>query len=212
MADCILELWHFTSTEQCSAIIVPDGCRDIILSKSLNGLHTWRITDLDHCSRDVYIAQNVDLVGIRLRPGTEIIADELPVSRAMFEYDEQALRGWVNDHCHLEGAVAETLEALRSQPRSVTKAAQGLGVTPRTLQRFLVCKTGQPPSFWLQLARVRQAAQALQSPIPLVEVAALHGYADQAHMSRDIKRWFGVTPSELQSTEQFERLFDSGYD
>lgn len=212
MTDCVLETWRFTAADSRSAIVIPDGCRDIIMSISPDELPTWRITDLDAQIRKVCINQGVRLVGMRLRPGTQIDENQLLMSTTACGHDEQAIRGRVNDFCHLSCAVAEALECLRSQPRTVAKAAQWLGVSPRTLQRLLICQTGRTPSFWLQLARVRQAARSLQNSISLAEVAHIHGYADQAHMSRDIKRWLGLSPTHLiHNTEQFDRLTDSGY-
>ncbi|MEM8808811.1 MAG: helix-turn-helix domain-containing protein [Cyanobacteria bacterium P01_G01_bin.38] len=217
MTDCVLETWQFTTTGSCSAIVIPDGCRDIIMSVSPDGSRAWKITNLDTQMRKVYLDQGVRLVGMRLRPGTQIAESQLIRSMSGLmtagEQDVQAVEGWLNDCCHLSGAIAESLECLRSRPKSVTQAAKWLGVTPRTLQRLLISQTGRTPSFWLQLARARQAARSLQGSVPHADIAALHGYADQAHMSRDIKRWFGLSPRGLtRDTEQFERLADSGYD
>jgi AraC-like DNA-binding protein len=36
-----------------------------------------------------------------------------------------------------------------------------------------------------------------------VHVAARHGYADQAHMTRDLQRWFGATPTRLRAMPVF---------
>ena len=45
---------------------------------------------------------------------------------------------------------------------------------------------------------------------PLITLATELGFADQAHMSREIKRWFGVSPGELRAkTEAFSHLFNS---
>lgn len=216
MTDCVLESWQFTSTENCSAIVIPDGCRDIILSASSDGSLAWKITNLDTQTRTVHLDSGICLMGLRLRPGTQIAEFQLlrSISRSMAagEQDDQAVKGWINNFCHLSDAIAESLECLRSRPKTVTQAAKWLGVTPRTLQRLLIRQTGRTPSFWLQLARARQAARSLQGPMPLADIAAIHGYADQAHMSREIKRWFGLSPKSLtRNTEQFERLTDSGY-
>ncbi|MEM9908451.1 MAG: helix-turn-helix domain-containing protein [Cyanobacteria bacterium P01_D01_bin.44] len=216
MTDCVLESWQFTTTDSCSAIVIPDGCRDIIMSASSDGSLAWKITDLDTQSHTVHLDSDVRLMGVRLKPGTQIAEPQLlrAISRSMAagEQDAQAVKSWLNDFCHLSRAIAESLECLRSRPKTVTQAAKWLGVTPRTLQRLLISQTGRTPSFWLQLARARQAARSLQGPMPLADIAAIHGYADQAHMSRDIKRWFGLSPRSLtRDTEQFDRLTDSGY-
>jgi len=44
-------------------------------------------------------------------------------------------------------------------------------------------------------------------------VAHAHGYADQAHMSRDLGRWFGLTPTALRrDPARVARLADPGCD
>ncbi|WP_299404101.1 helix-turn-helix domain-containing protein [Acaryochloris sp. IP29b_bin.148] len=211
MTDCILAIWQYTATTNGSAIVIPDGCRDVILSVPLDDRPTWRITALDTQTRKVDVRQGVNLIGVRLKPGTQIQEQQL-LNTLSTCINDQDIRDPINHFCNLSREVAESLDCLKSQPRTVTSAAAWLGVTPRTLQRTITSQTGQPPRFWLQLARVRQAAQALQTSLPLIDIANAHGYADQAHMSRDIKHWLGLSPTELSSdTEQFERLTDLGY-
>ncbi|UJB69950.1 AraC family transcriptional regulator [Acaryochloris sp. 'Moss Beach'] len=209
MTDCILDIWQHTATTSGSALIIPDGCRDIILSTSLGERPAWRITPLDTQTRNVYTREGVSLMGVRLQPGTQINEQQL-LSNLSADINEQDLKDRINRFCSLSRAVAESLECLRSQPRTVATAAKWLGITPRTLQRLMVSQTGQPPSFWLQLARVRQTALALKTSMSLVDIAHAHGYADQAHMSRAIKHWLGVSPTNL-APEQFDRLMDLGY-
>ncbi|MBK9617544.1 MAG: helix-turn-helix domain-containing protein [Uliginosibacterium sp.] len=55
-------------------------------------------------------------------------------------------------------------------------------------------QTGRTPGYWKQLARTRRAARALAGSATLADIAFAHCYADQAQMSRDFQRWFGVTP------------------
>lgn len=46
----------------------------------------------------------------------------------------------------------------------------------------------------------------------LAEVAHGSGYADQAHLSRELRSWFGITPSALRrSTPLAAQLRSPGY-
>lgn len=56
--------------------------------------------------------------------------------------------------------------------------------------------TGRAPSFWLRLARVRHTARAVLRGDALADAAAGSGFAD-AHMTREFRRWFGVTPGAV---------------
>jgi AraC-like DNA-binding protein len=71
-------------------------------------------------------------------------------------------------------------------------------VTPRTLQRQFRENALPPPGFWLGLARARRAALELRTGAPLADIAADAGYADQAHMTRAFRQWFGATPAQLR--------------
>ena len=39
--------------------------------------------------------------------------------------------------------------------------------------------------------------------LPLAHLADVHGYADQAHMARDLQRWFGASPTRLRADTRF---------
>ena len=76
-------------------------------------------------------------------------------------------------------------------------AARQLAVSERTLQRLVYVATARPPAYWKCLARVRRAAAGLDRAPSLAAWAADHGFADQAHMTREFQRWLGRTPSAL---------------
>jgi transcriptional regulator GlxA family with amidase domain len=102
------------------------------------------------------------------------------------------------DACvRLDARVEEALAAL-ADTASIRHAVGALGVSERSLERLVQTATGQPPRYWRALARVRRAAQALDSAQPLAAIAADHGFADQAHFSRECRRWLGQTPSHLR--------------
>jgi AraC-like DNA-binding protein len=54
---------------------------------------------------------------------------------------------------------------------------------------------GAPPIRLRQWARLKIAARALMDGAGLAEAAAAAGYADQAHFTRQLRRWFGVSPA-----------------
>jgi AraC-like DNA-binding protein len=62
----------------------------------------------------------------------------------------------------------------------------GVGFGPKTLHRILRFQR------WLRLAR-----QTSGGPLRLAEVAAAAGYSDQAHMTREVSRLAGVSPTAL---------------
>ncbi|AEG93229.1 helix-turn-helix domain-containing protein [Ramlibacter tataouinensis] len=87
-----------------------------------------------------------------------------------------------------------------------------VGVSERSLERTTARATGQPPRYWRSLSRVRRAAMALRSPASLAEIAADHGYADQAHFSRECLRWLGQSPARLRASPRLLAVVaQSGY-
>ena len=88
-----------------------------------------------------------------------------------------------------------------------------LGVRIKTLQRLVLKATNRTPTYWLLLARVRKAVKELPLSISLAELAYKHGYSDQAHLSREFKCWFAMSPSVLRSSpDVLEQLSAQGYD
>lgn len=195
----VLERWAHASGGGGTAIVLPDGCRDLILRREAGCRPQWLVSPLDTQARSVASARATQWLGFRLRPGTRIdSAALLAAARHVPEGDESALLPHIDQHAVLDPRVADALAALREAPQ-VAWAARALGVSPRSLERLLHSATGQPPQYWRALARVRGAAQALASGAPLAAIAASHGYADQAHFSRECLRWLGATPARLRA-------------
>lgn len=202
MADNLLDTWQDTPRTDRTAAIIPDGCRDLIMH-SVPGMRPfWFISKLQDYTCAVPIKAGAIMTGFRLQPGVRI--DE---ARLLASVQRRALHLTDIDHrisrfTFLSPAITEALECLASDIGSVAAAATQLGVSRRSLQRLLLHHTGRPPVYWMMLARVRRSARAALGPQPLAEIAADHGYADQAHMSRDFKRWLGTTPTCLRHDPQ----------
>ncbi len=76
----------------------------------------------------------------------------------------------------------------------------------------MVAATERAPLFWLRLARVRRAAAQLRQAPALSELAHSEGFADQAHMTREFRRWLKVTPGQLRGDERWAaRHLGPGY-
>lgn len=69
------------------------------------------------------------------------------------------------------------------------------GLSPSRLRALSVRDYGVPPSKLTQWLQIQQAAKALTETTSLAEIAAQAGFSDQAHFTRRMVEWFGVTPS-----------------
>jgi AraC-like DNA-binding protein len=71
------------------------------------------------------------------------------------------------------------------------------GVSTRTLQRRVARATGLTRSAIRQIARAEKAVEALGGGLSPQATAAQLGYADQAHLTRSLKRLIGQTPAQV---------------
>lgn len=95
--------------------------------------------------------------------------------------------------------------------RPIADVAGTVGVTPRHLGTLFRREVGQAPKTIAQLFRFQHAVdstrQALQRDgrVDLAAVAAVAGYADQSHLTRDFVARLGLPPSRWIS-EEFRNL------
>ncbi|NOU52407.1 helix-turn-helix domain-containing protein [Pseudoalteromonas sp. JBTF-M23] len=86
------------------------------------------------------------------------------------------------------------------QDMSLTRLAQLLDTSPRTLQRQLKCYSVSFSQL-LEQERKRRFTQFCQV-LSKQALSELLGYAEQASLNRAVKRWYGVSPSEYVRQQQ----------
>lgn len=85
------------------------------------------------------------------------------------------------------------LEATQCQP-TLAQGARGLQLSPTAFSRAFQHRFGMRAVFFRNQMRLQQAEGLLLQAIPAGQVAAHCGYADQAHLTREMKKYRGVTP------------------
>jgi AraC-like DNA-binding protein len=83
-------------------------------------------------------------------------------------------------------------------PAVVDLLAEQCAVSPRSLHRRCVAALGYGPKMLDRVVRFRRALGLLQSPMALIDVAFGAGYADQAHLTNELRRLAHATPGELK--------------
>jgi AraC-like DNA-binding protein len=216
----LLESWSFSATEPTHSIVLPDGCRDLIFRNVVGIDQRCFISDLATSAYAVECELGSTFVGYRFHPG--VVINDSALLRAISSrhtLEDADLRCAIFDHVRLDERVKAALASLAVHSK-VSKAAHAEGVCERTLERLVRRQTGWPPSYWKCLARVRRAARSLTHPArdnstlaqSLAELAADHHFADQAHLSREFRRWFGVTPAQYRASPELRRtVASSGY-
>lgn len=91
-------------------------------------------------------------------------------------------------------AVQIALQCIARGEQSVTAMARTAGIPERTLRREFTAAVGLPPKVVARIARVRRAQAAIARGQALSAIAAHHGFADQAHMTREFMELVGRTP------------------
>jgi AraC-like DNA-binding protein len=204
--------------------VVPDGCADVLWH---NG--KLQVAGPDTSWRMVPMPPGSVTVGLRFRPGAAaLLFGDMPVSEARDEMPDLAdlwgarqvrelidrisdaktasavLQQAVVDqlsHVDFDPIVADAVTEFDTpRPPSVPLIADRYGLSERQFRRRFVAAVGYGPSTLTGVLRLGRAMRlCATSPRPAVDVAFAVGYADQPHMTREMRRLAGVTPGELRS-------------
>lgn len=198
--------------------VLPDGCMDLVWSGGrllVAGPDTRA-----HPSGP--LPAGAAALGIRLPPGTAPVLLGVPADAVRDERPEladvwgaRAARPWVDDvaaggAAALEHRVAALLAERGGRPREAAVVAglaaratpaadiaDRLGVTPRTLHRRSLAGFGYGPRTLGRVLRLQRVLPLLDAGLPLAEVAQRAGYADQPHLSREVRALTGRSPAAL---------------
>jgi AraC-like DNA-binding protein len=93
-------------------------------------------------------------------------------------------------------AISEIVERLRANA-PVRAVAEAVGLGERQLHRRSLVAFGYGPKTLVRILRMNRALAMARGGAPFATVAAVTGYADQAHLSREVKALAGVPLTEL---------------
>jgi AraC-like DNA-binding protein len=91
----------------------------------------------------------------------------------------------------------------------ISELADDCYLSRRQLERQFASSIGQSPKSFARLARFEQIRNrlSLEPEVDLRELAQEYGYADQAHLTRDFKRFSGQTPNQFTKVMRVTREF-----
>ena len=95
-----------------------------------------------------------------------------------------------------DGALGAVVRRLR-EGHGVAETAEAVGYSERQLHRRCLAAFGYGPKTLARVLRMRRALRLAEDGRPLSGVAADAGYADQAHLAREIRALAGAPVSEL---------------
>lgn len=85
----------------------------------------------------------------------------------------------------------------REAPEGVWGLASSVGLSERQLHRRCLDAFGYGPKMLDRVLRMNVALDLARTGLALADVAVQHGYADQAHFTRDVKALTGLPPRTL---------------
>lgn len=209
-------LWEQRVDSDHDQLVLPDACADIIGFDD----GTAQLVGPTTAPEIAHLPAGTTIRGLRLRPGSvraalgipagELRAQVLPLedvvgraaskllTRAAFR-DRKAAAAlqnrWAESDPRIDSVIAELGKACTPDIDDVATAA---GLSGRHLRRLVVEHAGIGPKELQRVQRLHRFLRAAEtSDSSLADLAAQLGYADQAHLTRDVKRLTGLTPAEL---------------
>lgn len=158
------------------------------------------------------------IVGVRFRPGVapgflDVPAHVLRNTRVGLDeiWAPDRVRRLIEDlHTNLPGKVllhavqdaqpdqfARTVEQMARRSGDVRAMADELGLSERHLHRRCLAVFGYGPKVLHRVLRFGQAMDLVYAGTTFAEAAHQSGYADQAHLAREVKTLAGATLSTL---------------
>ncbi|WP_019202622.1 helix-turn-helix domain-containing protein [Tsukamurella sp. 1534] len=190
------------------ALILPDGCMDVIVTESgpiVAGPDAVaaRVPTVDGARHDgVRFPPGVlpQLLGIAAHEltGERVdLADVLPRRRLGPLRDPERIAARLLDGVRLDRRITAVAGRLAAgAPVAAVAAEAELG--ERALHRLARSSFGYGPKTLARILRFQRALAGIRTGVPLVEAAAAAGYADQAHLTREVRSLATVTPVQLR--------------
>ncbi len=124
-----------------------------------------------------------------------------PTGRAASAALDEELAAVVGVGPTLSPRVRAAWDLIRSEPgASIGWVAEHVGCTRSQLVKLFHAQIGLPPKTISRLGRFRCALGLLDTSPSLADIAALAGYADQAHMTREFRAFAGAAPGQLRTS------------
>jgi len=206
-------IWRTHDTSDGTYLAAADACWDMVFIRSAHGNRALLSGPSSTITPVPYRAGNRN-VGIRFHRGTYLT--HVPASAMVDTTESLPMPG--DETFLLAGlefplptydtvdefiADLERLDLLNDDPVAMA-ALRGdePETSTRSVPRHVATSTGLSANRIRQIVRARQAAERLMLGDRILDVAHDLGYADQAHLTRDVKRLTGYTPGQTKRRDE----------
>ena len=189
-------------------VVLPDVACDVLWVEGrllLTGPHQ-RGRQSAHVGKDVVLLKLEpstarDVLGLPISELTDRViplADVRPRLAALLveHMERRTVRTLVGGWVEPEDRRFMTASRALSSGMKVRAAAQLVDLGERQLERLFADRAGLSPVTYAQIRRLRRGVTASRA-LPLAQAAAVSGYADQSHFSRDARHLTGRSPRAL---------------
>jgi len=202
-------IWRTHDTSDGTYLAAADACWDMIFIRSADEVRVLLSGPSSEITPVPYRAGNRN-VGIRFVRGsflTHVPASIMVDTTIALPMDDDGSfvmageRWTVPEYETADDFIAELEQHdLLSDDPVVMAALRGdaPATSPRSVQRRFSSVTGLTASRIRKIVRARAAAEMLGRGVPILDVTHELGYADQAHLTRDLKRLTGFTPGQTK--------------
>jgi hypothetical protein len=206
-------IWRTFDTSDGTYLAAADACWDMVFIRSEHG-HRALLSGPSSTTQPVpYRAGNRN-VGIKFRPGSFLT--HVPAT-AMVDTTEAlpmptdesfvlAGREWPMPTFETADDFIAELERrglLSDDPVAMAALRRApVDGSVRSVQRHVSNATGLSAARIRRIERAREAAERLQRGASILDVTHDLGYADQAHMTRDLKSLTGYTPGQTKDRDE----------
>lgn len=192
------------------SLILPDGCMDVIVvdgtpivagpdavAARVAGFDGARLDGLRFPSG--MLPQLLGIAADELTGRRVALADVLPHRRIPRVHDPETIAAALLDGVDLDRRIGAIADRLRVG-RTVGEIAAESGLGERALHRLARRSFGYGPKTLARIQRFQRVVGPIRAGRALADIAAAAGYADQAHLTREVRALTGVPPTALRAT------------
>jgi AraC-like DNA-binding protein len=204
----IEKFWRTRSEPFASFISIAASHWEIVVTRHKDRIHLT-VRGPETRATNSPIPQNAEFFGIQFTPGA--FMPSLPVTQlvdaslTLREATGQSF--WLNgsawefpDYDNADIFVNKLVrKGLLVRDPIVEAALQGqpAHLCLRSVQRRVLRATGLTPVAIRQMERATKAVELLERGATILDTVERTGYADQSHLTRSVKRFFGQTPLQI---------------
>ena len=209
-----VDLWRSEANRAGETRILPDACLDVLFDGE-----RLLVAGPDATARVHHGLESGTVWAVRLHaglgpallgvPAGELVGSTVPLEDVLggaartlasrTAKDPRALATWART-ARADPLGERLVLLLRRASASV--AADTLGYSARQLQRRCRDLFGYGPQHLARVLRLTDTVALADAGHPWADIASLAGYADQAHLSHDVRELAGLTPTALRASRR----------